>query len=59
MNVSYSLTPNLAFFINMKNVTREIWGQAHRSDLLPAYAQMRYPARWDGIGTEMGFSGSF
>lgn len=59
VNLSYSLTPKLAFFINMKNVTREIWAQAHRSDLLPAYAQMRYPTRWDGIGTEMGFSGSF
>ena len=59
VNLSYSLRPNLSFFINMKNVFRVMKQQGHRSDLLPAYAQIRYPARWDGIGTELGFQGSF
>ena len=59
VNLSYSLRPNLSFFVNMKNVFRVMRQQNHRSDLLPAYAQVRYPSRWDGIGTELGVQGSF
>lgn len=59
VNLSYALRPNLSFFINMKNVRRVLWHQGVRSDVLPEYAEIRYPTRGNGIATEMGFQGSF
>ena len=59
VNLSYAIRPNLSFFINMKNVRRARWSQNVRSDVLPEYAQVRYPTRGNGIGTEMGFQGTF
>ena len=59
INLSYSLRPSLAFFVNLKNVTRDFRIQAHRSELLPKYAEYRYPNRLNGIATEMGINGSF
>lgn len=59
VNLSYSLRPNLAFFINMKNVLSDFRIQARRSDEYPDYAEYRYPNRLNGIATEVGFHGSF
>ncbi|MBI4626945.1 MAG: TonB-dependent receptor [Verrucomicrobia bacterium] len=59
VNLSYSFRPNLAVFVNLKNVTRDFRIQAHRSDLLPKYAEYRYPNRLNGIATELGINGSF
>jgi len=59
VNASYSLRPNLALFINMKNVLREFRIQSLRSDLYPEYAEARYPNLLNGIATEFGIRGSF
>ena len=59
INLSYSLRPNLAFFVNMKNVFKDFRIQAQRSDTLADYAEYRYPNRISGIATEIGINGSF
>lgn len=59
VNLSYSLRPNLAIFLHMRNVTRKFREQSQRSDVLPEYARVRNNVRWEGIATNFGIKGSF
>lgn len=59
VNLSYSLKPNLALFVQMRNVTRVFQEVLQRSDELPVYARETNFARWEGVSTNVGLKGSF
>ena len=59
VSLSYSLRPNLAFFLDMKNVGRTIRVQGRKSDELPDYAWIWNHNRHLGIATTLGINGSF
>ena len=59
VNLGYSLRPNLALFVQLRNVTRVFQEVLQRSDELPVYARETNFARWEGVSTNVGIKGSF
>jgi len=59
VNLGYNIRPNLAFFINMRNVARVFQRSMRTSDELADYAQVANTVRWEGITSNFGIRGSF
>jgi iron complex outermembrane receptor protein len=59
VNFGYNITPNLAVFINMRNVGRVYQKSMRTSDELADYARMASIITWEGITSNFGIKGSF